>query len=77
MFANQRVLIIGTVWPEPDSSAAGSRMMQLIAFFKEEGASVTFASSASNFEYSEDLKSLDIETELTKINDSGFDEFIT
>ncbi|HAH51125.1 MAG TPA: glycosyltransferase [Balneola sp.] len=76
MFANQRVLIIGTVWPEPDSSAAGSRMMQLIAFFKEEGASVTFASSASNFEYSEDLKSLDIETELTKINDSGFDEFI-
>ena len=76
MFANQRVLIIGTVWPEPGSSAAGSRMMQLIAFFKEEGAYITFACSASNFEYSEDLKSLGIQTEQIKINDSGFDQFI-
>lgn len=27
---NEHLLIIGFVWPDPNSSAAGSRMMQLI-----------------------------------------------
>ena len=30
----KQVLIIGFVWPEPKSSAAGSRMMQLIETFQ-------------------------------------------
>lgn len=30
----QKLLIIGFVWPEPNSSAAGGRMMQLISFLK-------------------------------------------
>jgi hypothetical protein len=30
-------LIIGFVWPEPNSSAAGGRMMQLISLFQEQG----------------------------------------
>ncbi|MEQ9279202.1 MAG: glycosyltransferase [Balneola sp.] len=76
MFANQKVLIIGTVWPEPESSAAGSRMMQLIEFFQENALEVTFACSASNLEFSEDLKTLGIKTESIKINDSGFDRLI-
>ena len=76
MFANQQLLIIGTVWPEPRSSAAGARMMQLIQFFKKEGAEITFACSASNLEYSENLDRLDIKTKQIKINDSGFDTFI-
>ena len=29
----KKVLVIGSVWPEPNSSAAGSRMMQLITCF--------------------------------------------
>jgi glycosyltransferase involved in cell wall biosynthesis len=77
MFENQRLLIIGTVWPEPNSSAAGTRMMQLIEFFQEEGAEITFACSASNLEYSEDLQSLGIQTKKIKVNDAGFDEFIS
>ncbi len=76
MFANQRVLIIGTVWPEPESSAAGSRMMQLIEFFQEEEFEITFACSASNLEFSEDLSKLGIKAESIKINDSGFDHLI-
>ena len=77
MFENQRLLIIGTVWPEPNSSAAGARMMQLIEFFQEEGAEITFACSASNLEYSEDLESFGIQTKKIKVNDACFDEFIS
>lgn len=76
MFANQRVLIIGTVWPEPESSAAGTRMMQLLDFFLVNKFEITFACSASNLEFSEDLKTLGIKTESIKINDSGFDHLI-
>ncbi len=76
MFANQRVLIIGTVWPEPESSAAGTRMMQLIEFFSEKQYEITFACSASNLEFSEDLKKLGIKIENIKINDSGFDRLM-
>lgn len=73
---NKKLLIIGTVWPEPKSSAAGSRMMQLIEFFQKEGHEITFACSASNLEFSEDLKELGVETKQIKINDSEFDDFI-
>lgn len=73
---NKKLLIIGTVWPEPRSSAAGSRMMELIEFFQQDGFEITFACSASNLEFSEDLESLDVKTKKIKINDSGFDAFI-
>lgn len=76
MFSNSQLLIIGTVWPEPKSSAAGLRMMQLIEYFLNKGAEITFASSASNFEYFEDLKALDIQTKAIKVNDSSVDEFL-
>ena len=42
-----KLLIIGFVWPEPKSSAAGSRMMQLIKSFQEHNYQITFASSCS------------------------------
>ena len=40
---HKHILIIGFVWPEPKSSAAGSRMMQLISSFKNYGYEITFA----------------------------------
>jgi glycosyltransferase involved in cell wall biosynthesis len=72
-----KVLIIGKVWPEPDSSAAGSRMMELIEFFKEEGAEVTFVSAASNKEFSVSLGEIGIKAVTIKLNDSSFDDFIS
>ena len=57
-FENKRILIIGFVWPEPKSSAAGNRMMQLISFFKEKGAEIMFASTASETEFSEEVQAL-------------------
>ncbi|HRE78215.1 MAG TPA: glycosyltransferase family 4 protein [Flavobacterium sp.] len=71
---NKRILIIGFVWPEPKSSAAGSRMMQLIAFFKENGGKITFASTASESEFSEELN--DINRKQIALNCRSFDEFV-
>lgn len=72
----QQVLIIGFVWPEPNSSAAGSRMIQLIAFFREQGWKVTFASSCSETEFIFDLESIGAAKAAIRLNDPGFDTFV-
>ena len=56
-----RILIIGHVWPEPDSSAAGSRMMQLIRLFLAQGWSVTFASAAVSSSHMADIEALGVQ----------------
>jgi len=71
-----RLLIIGYVWPEPDSSAAGSRMMQLIALFLQQHWQITFASPAADSEYMIDLASLGIEKVNIEVNNSEFDQFL-
>lgn len=70
------LLIIGTVWPEPDSSAAGARMLQLIALFQTQGWKITFASAAAESEWSFDLASLGMDKVAIQLNDSGFDRWI-
>jgi hypothetical protein len=76
MKSNQKVLIIGFVWPEPNSSAAGGRMVQLISIFKEQGLEVTFASSASDSDYMVDLESLGVSKKSIALNCSSFDVFV-
>jgi glycosyltransferase involved in cell wall biosynthesis len=76
MTANQHVLIIGFVWPEPNSSAAGGRMVQLISIFKENGFDITFASSASDSDFMIDLGSLGVAKKSITLNCSSFDVFI-
>lgn len=70
------VLIIGKVWPEPNSSAAGSRMMQLIECFKEQEWEIIFTSAASKSGNEADLKKLGIQETGIKLNDSSFDDFV-
>ena len=53
-----KVIIIGKVWPEPSSSAAGSRMMQLIHLFLDQNWHVAFASAARKSEYIADLEKI-------------------
>jgi glycosyltransferase involved in cell wall biosynthesis len=72
----QHVLIIGIVWPEPQSSAAGSRMLQLIHLFLSQGWKITFVSSATKSEYSFDPRTLGIETAETELNNESFDAFV-
>ena len=76
MIANQRVLILGFVWPEPNSSAAGGRMVQLIRIFKEHRFEVTFASSASDSDFMIDLNTLGVSKKSITLNCSSFDVFV-
>lgn len=70
------LLIIGKVWPEPNSSAAGSRMMQVIEVFRSNNWNITFATAASASDFAIDLKKLDVVPVQIKLNDSSFDRFI-
>jgi O-antigen biosynthesis protein len=71
-----KILIISSVWVEPNSSAAGSRMLQLIRFFQSQNYNIEYASIASESEFSFDLSSLGIVQHFAKINDSDFDELL-
>ncbi len=71
------VLIIGYVWPEPNSSAAGTRMLQLITSFKQQQWEVIFASPASETPHMIDLEALQVKKQSIQPNDSSFDTFIT
>ncbi len=70
------MLIIGAVWPEPTSSAAGWRMLQLINLFQNQGYSITFASTAATSEHSLDLASMNIVLQRIELNNESFDAFI-
>lgn len=72
----KNVLFIGLVWPEVNSSAAGSRMMQLIQYFNVLGASVTFASAAKPGAHPSDLEAVGIQVVQIELNNSSFDDFI-
>ncbi|SPZ87777.1 Uncharacterized protein conserved in bacteria [Sphingobacterium multivorum] len=72
----KKVLFIGLVWPEPTSSAAGFRMMQLIETFINRSYQITFASAAAKSPYSAPLQSLGIQEQTIVLNSNSFDEFI-
>ena len=72
----KKLLIIGFVWPEPNSSAAGGRMMQLISVFIANGYQITFASPALDSEFMVDLSEFGVEKKSIKLNSSTFDDFI-
>ena len=71
-----KVLIIGYVWPEPNSSAAGSRMMQLIQFFLEQKWQVSYASAAAESEHRFHFEKLGVIKKNIKVNSCCFDEYI-
>lgn len=72
----QKLLVIGLVWPEPTSSAAGSRMLQLIKLFKAAGYTICFACAASKSPYSFPLETLQVEEQVIRLNDSSFNSFV-
>lgn len=70
------LLIIGQTFPEPTTTAAGGRMLQLIEMFISHEYAITFASSASSSEKSFNLDSIGVATQQIAINDSSFDDFV-
>lgn len=74
--AKQSVLIIGAVWVEPTSSAAGSRMLQLIEQFIKSNWKVSFASATQKSEHAFNLSTLGVDDYAITLNASSFDEFL-
>ncbi len=72
----RKLLIIGKVWPEPNSSAAGSRMMELIDLLKRGGYAITFATSASDSSYAVNLADYGVNPVRVEMNSSTFNDFI-
>lgn len=72
----KKVLVIGYVWPEPNSSAAGTHMMSLLRAFRAENWQVEFASPAQKTEHMVDLSEDGITTRVIALNCSSFDEYV-
>ncbi|WP_067037073.1 glycosyltransferase [Allomuricauda sp. CP2A] len=73
----KKLLVIGYVWPEPSTTAAGHRMLQLLKAFQGFGYHITFGSTAVKTAYSFDLECLGVESVTIALNNSSFDDFIT
>lgn len=72
----KKLLIVSQVWPEPQSSAAGSRMLQLFDLFLGKNYEISYASTASPSEFAVNLEDINIKKQSIKSNDSDFDDFI-
>ena len=73
----KKLLVIGYVWPEPNSSAAGSRMLQLLDCFQKDGYETIYASPAQSSEHAVNLSDLNITPINIEINSESFDTFIS
>jgi glycosyltransferase involved in cell wall biosynthesis len=73
---NNTILIIGLQYPEPKSTAAGHRMLQLIQLLKSYEYSIHFATANQKNEYSANLTELGIEQHKLELNNSQSDEIL-
>ena len=73
---SKKALLLGMVWPEPNSSAAGTRMMQVMALLQEDGYDIVFASVAQESDFSFDFSSTAVVKEKIKLNCNSFDVFV-
>lgn len=73
----QKILYLGYVWPEPNSSAAGGRTLAFLRWFRAQGWQVVFASPAALSEHRYDLATLGITEQTIKLNCDSFDIFVS
>jgi len=66
------LLVLGYVWPEPASSAAGWRMLSLLRMFRDANWQVVFASSAEPTPHQIDLAQEQITTARVALNCQSF-----
>lgn len=73
---DKRLLILGQVWPESNSSAAGTRMLQLIRFFKACGLEIFFGTTARKSEFSDALETMGVQEVEVWLNDARTNEVL-
>ncbi len=71
-----RALIIASVWPEPNSSAAGIRTLHLAGSLRDHSFEVIFASSSKVNDAFHELGKLGFEAFSVELNDSSFDDWV-
>lgn len=74
--SSPQVLILGTVWPEPTSSAAGLHHWSLIKAFQKAKWKITYVSPSSENPFCQQLRDSGITCHTYLPNDSRFDDFI-
>lgn len=75
-FKGKKILVIGQVWPESRSSAAGKRMLQLLAVFQLWEMKIYFGSTAQKSAYSDDLTPFEVEEVQVFLNDERTDKML-
>lgn len=73
----KKILVIGYVWPEPNSSAAGSHMMSILRLYKQQNWQVEFATPSQPTEHMIDLADEGISSQSITLNCDSFDTYIT
>ena len=72
----KKILVIGYVWPEPNSSAAGGHMMSILRLFKQQIWQVEFATPSQPTEHMIDLAAEGISSQSIALNCASFDAYI-
>ncbi|ALS34864.1 hypothetical protein PTRA_b0376 [Pseudoalteromonas translucida KMM 520] len=72
----KKVLVIGYVWPEPNSSAAGTHMMSLLNAFRAQHWQVEFATPALRTEHMVNLDDFGISSQSIALNCESFDDYV-
>ncbi|MBB1148600.1 glycosyltransferase [Myroides sp. NP-2] len=72
----KKIVVIGQVWPESRSSAAGKRMLQLLAVFQSWEMEIYFGSTAQQTPYSDDLSPFGVKEVAIYLNDERTDQIL-
>ncbi len=72
----QKILYVGYVWPEPNSSAAGGRTMAFLRLFRQQAWQVVYASAAALSEHRFDLGTIGVREQQIALNCDSFDAFV-
>lgn len=72
----KKLLVIGYVWPEPKSSAAGTHIMSIMRLFKTNGYKVEFCTPCAHSIHMIDLEVEGISSSSIELNDDSFDLYV-
>lgn len=73
----KKVLVIGYVWPEPNSSAAGRHMLSILRLFTQQNWQVEFSTPSQPTDHMIDLSSEGISSKSINLNCDSFDDYIS
>jgi glycosyltransferase involved in cell wall biosynthesis len=73
---SKNVLFIAAIFPEPNSSAAGKRILQLVHFFKKSNYTIQFASTSPKNNFSFDLSEINVKEININANDNSIDDYL-